>query len=221
MIKETKAVVKSPGKSIPRSREDLISSIKCLEASASCLPELAACRAIEAVHPDGLLDSNTLVEGLRKQVLAVKGGDLSHAEAMLISQATALQSIFARLVERGMGQSLRANTEMFLKLGLRAQNQCRATLETLANIKNPPNVSFVKQANIANGPQQVNNGAEASPARENKIEQTQLLEVIPNERLDFGATEKAIGNDQVMEPVEAINRATNRGRKTEECKARI
>jgi hypothetical protein len=47
-------------------------------------------------------------------------------------------------------------------MALRAQSQCRATLETLATVKNPP-VVFAKQANIANGPQQVNNTLNASP----------------------------------------------------------
>jgi hypothetical protein len=35
----------------------------------------------------------------------------------------------------------------YLRLGLKAQSQCRATLETLAAIKNPRPVAFVQQAN--------------------------------------------------------------------------
>ena len=46
--------------------------------------------------------------------------------------------------------------EAYLRMALKAQNQCRMTLETLATIKNPPAV-FARQANIAHGPQQVNN----------------------------------------------------------------
>jgi hypothetical protein len=107
-----------------------------------------------------------------------------------------------------------------MKLALRAQNQCRATLETLATIKNPP-VVFARQANFANGPQQVNNAKEAPHARENKIEQTQLLEAAPDERLDFGKTATAGGNDQTMATVGAINRATNREGKTSQRKARL
>jgi hypothetical protein len=45
-----------------------------------------------------------------------------------------------------------------MRLALKAQGQCRATLETLAAIKNPP-VVFAKQRNISHGHQQVNNGA--------------------------------------------------------------
>jgi hypothetical protein len=40
-------------------------------------------------------------------------------------------------------------------LALKAQSQCRATLETLTTIKSPP-VLFAKQENIAAGPEQVN-----------------------------------------------------------------
>ena len=47
--------------------------------------------------------------------------------------------------------------ETYMRMALKAQSQCRATLKTLANIKNPP-VVFARQANIAQGPQQVNNG---------------------------------------------------------------
>jgi hypothetical protein len=78
---------------------------------------------------------------------------------MLMAQAAALNAIFTELARRAavnMGEYLQA-TETYLRLALKSQAQCRATLQTLAEIKNPHPVAFVKQANIANGPQQVNN----------------------------------------------------------------
>jgi len=42
-----------------------------------------------------------------------------------------------------------AETDM--RLALRSQSQSRATIETLATIKNPPTV-YAKQVNLANGP---------------------------------------------------------------------
>ena len=58
--------------------------------------------------------------------------------------------------------------DRYMRLALKAQGQCRATLETLATIKNPP-VVFARQANIAQGPQQVNNvvsvSRDAQPTR--------------------------------------------------------
>jgi hypothetical protein len=43
----------------------------------------------------------------------------------------------------------------YLRLGSKAQSQCRATVETLNLMKNPPSAMFVKQANLAIN-QQVN-----------------------------------------------------------------
>jgi hypothetical protein len=66
--------------------------------------------------------------------------------------------------------------ETFLRLELKAQAQCRSTLETLATIKNPP-VIYAKQANISNN-QQINNGVPApSHAKEIKNQPNELLEV--------------------------------------------
>jgi hypothetical protein len=89
----------------------------------------------------------------------------------------------------------------------------RATLETLAAIKNPP-VIFAKQANIAHGPQQVNNGDTAPVARTEQTEkpQNELLEHDHGERLDTGAARTASKSDSAMATVEFINGTANRKR---------
>ncbi len=75
-----------------------------------------------------------------------------------------------------------------MRLTLKAQNQYRMTLETLAAIKNPP-VVFARQANInqGNGNPQLNNGRPApdnlnktrphTHAGKNENQQNELLEV--------------------------------------------
>jgi hypothetical protein len=73
-----------------------------------------------------------------------------------------------------------------LRLALKAQSQCRATLETLAVIKNPPQLSFVRQANIGHAVR-VNNGppiAALPGAGENENHPSKLLEAPHVERLD-------------------------------------
>ena len=103
---------------------------------------------------------------------------------MLNAQANALNTIFGELCRRAslnMGQHM-DTAERYLRLAFKGQGQCRATLETLAAIKNPPLV-YAKQANIAHGPQQVNNGGPGfsdalTPVRaheETGIEQSKLL----------------------------------------------
>lgn len=102
-----------------------------------------------------------LVRDLRDQTRAVtQEGDMRAPEAMLYGQAVALQTIFTSLSRRAalnVGEYMNA-AERYLRLALKAQAQCRATLETLHEMKNPRPVAFVQQANIAHGPQQVNNG---------------------------------------------------------------
>jgi hypothetical protein len=138
----------------------------------------------------GDLDLSALRDELSKQCVAVNEGDMKRPEAMLVSQAHALEAIFhelARVAALNIFTNLAAG-ETCLRLALKAQGQCRATLETLSNIKNPPaSVAFVKQANIANGPQQVNNTtcSGVSPRAEEKSNPpNELLEQQRGTRLD-------------------------------------
>lgn len=114
----------------------------------------------------GTLDVTECVLTLKKRVDTTHGGDLKHAETTLTAQAATLDAIFNEMARRAalnMGEYLDA-TERYMRLALKAQGQCRATLEALAAIKNPP-VIFAKQANIAHGPQQVNNDSFPSSTR--------------------------------------------------------
>ncbi len=161
-------------------------------------PEMAALRVVRAAEGD---------KGFGADPSAVNSGEMQQVEAMLMNQATALQSLFARLVEYGMRSELLSHLDPYLRLGLRAQAQCSRTLEALAAIKNPP-VVFVKNANIAHQ-QQVNNGVVAggfSPARESEIPPSKLLECDPDERLDFGAAATAGGIDPQLATLESLNR---------------
>ena len=150
----------------------------------------------------------TLMAQLREQAAVVNDGDLTQVEAMLMNHATALQSLFARLAERGMGCDAAEPFECNMRMALRAQAQCRATLETLANIKNPPTV-FARQANIAHGPQQVNNQAPtlASRAGETENSQTELSgnanELLPDAR----SSQAASRIDSRVEAMGKIDRA--------------
>jgi hypothetical protein len=132
------------------------------------------------------IDLPTMLEVLRDQAAVVNRGDLARVEAMLMNQATALQVLHSRLIERAMNCDHIPGFDANMRMALRAQSQCRATLETLAEIKNPP-IVYARQANVTTGPQQVNNGVVAvSRARETESEQTQLSgetnELLPDAR---------------------------------------
>jgi hypothetical protein len=106
----------------------------------------------------GEVDLAKLLDDLRTRVEKVQGGDMRPVEAMLYGQAVTLETIFTSLARRATSQEYLKQFQAYLGLALKAQAQCRATLEALAEIKNPRPVAFVKQANISGGHQQVNNG---------------------------------------------------------------
>lgn len=168
----------------------------------------AACTAVAFLGSKDL-ELMSLIGSLAEQADKVHGGELKRLESMLSAQAHSLDAIFNTLAQRAaanMGQYMDA-TEKYLRLALKAQGQCRATLETLAAIKSPP-VVFARQANIAHGPQQVNNALEpcARAHAGNLNKANELLERQDGERLDTGTTGAAIQADPAMETMGTIDR---------------
>lgn len=164
------------------------------------------------------LSVTELVASVKAHGEKVNGNDLAGAEQMLVAQAIALNSIFAEMARRSalnMGEYLDA-TDRYMRLALKAQGQCRATLETLAAIKNPP-VVFARQANIAHGPQQVNNGivpernqwatAPAHAHEQSGIKSNELLGIEDGERMDAGAQGTAVLANTRLAALGTVDRA--------------
>ena len=158
--------------------------------------------------PFGAQDLASLAATLAEHTRKLEAGGLAECEAMLLGQAHALQAIFVNLARRATKQEYLRQWEAYIRVALKAQSQCRATLETLANIKNPPTV-FAGQANIAHGPQQVNNVAQTPGLRVGQTEnpQNELSgggdELLPDSR----ASQAARQVDPAVETVGAIDRA--------------
>ena len=171
----------------------------------------AAAVIAEYGKPFGDPSIDNLMDSLAVSVDALNKGSMKRCEAMLFGQAHVLQAIFTSLSRRAINQDFMKNYETYLRLALKAQGQCRATLETLAAIKNPP-VIFAKQANFAHGPQQVNNGMpSAMPhAREEKtIQSNELLTdgVQNGPTMDSGRTSATSGIDTELATVGKIDGA--------------
>lgn len=175
----------------------------------------AAVVITEYGKPFGELDVMALADVLVERSKEVSSGDMHMVEAMLIDQAHALQAIFMNFARRTLNQEYQKNVESFMRMALKAQNQCRMTLETLAIVKNPP-VVIAKQANISQGPQQVNNGIPASvhPAHVREEKEIQSNEVLTDgvehgQTLDTRGTAAAGGTDPAMATLEQIDRPAN------------
>ena len=195
------------------------------KARMALLPSVNGAAVIEAYQANVIgkdADINVVIDRLRETFQDVKDGDLHTLEAMLISQATALQTIFTSLARRASTQERLPQYQTFLGLALKAQTQSRATISALVDLKYPRQATFVKQANIAHGPQQVNNGAAAGAssdqyaqarthAEKSTLEQNKLLEAEhgqPGKRMDTRAAQKAERSYQAVETVEPVHRAT-------------
>jgi hypothetical protein len=83
--------------------------------------------------------------------------------------------------------------------------------ETLFEMRNPRPAAFVKQANIANGPQQVNNGVPSAESPSHAGLPTnrsdELLGLNHEQRLDTGTAGAAGGVHSRLETVGAVNRS--------------
>lgn len=159
-------------------------------------------------EPLGITES---IAALRSQIAKVNSGDLSQVEAMLYGQANALTSIFhecARRAALNMGQYPEA-MERYMRLALKAQSQCRTTLEALIEAKAPKAVAFVRQANIANGHQQVNNGEAAQGRAEIFDNEPNELQPTPVRSLASGAPAAGVRADTGAAAVVEIDRAAN------------
>ena len=155
----------------------------------------------------GALDLTEVASVLSDEVKRVRKGDMAGPEAMLVSQAQALDAIFTELARRSalnMGEYIEAS-ERYMRLALKAQAQCRTTIQALAEMKNPP-VVIARQANISNGPQQVNNGT-ASRAEVSDNRPNELLETEHDKRVDSGAPATSGSSDPGLGAMEALNRA--------------
>ncbi|GAC1626791.1 MAG: hypothetical protein NVS9B10_15090 [Nevskia sp.] len=183
------------------------------KASELLRPSVQAAATIQqfSLNTVGDLNINAVVGGLAGNIEKVVKGDLGRVEATLMAQAEALSSIFTSMAARAAlnaGEHMQA-TESYLRLALKAQAQCRATLETLAQIKNPQPTAFIRQQNIAAN-QQVNNGASSAAlpvARagnsENQSNEISAVTYEQRQRLDFGTQGAASGRDPAMAALDA------------------
>jgi len=159
---------KTPGNKTPPEK-----SHQALMAELAVSASLTGAIVVEkfSKHTVGEVSLEATAQALALKMGATQKGNLSHAEATLTAQAEALNAMFTELSRRAalnMGEYLDA-TESYLRLALKAQAQCRSTLQALAEMKHPPHVAWVKQTNIAHQ-QQINTGAAPTKMAQESLE---------------------------------------------------
>lgn len=149
----------------------------------------------------------------------MNAGDLSGPEAVLTAQAQTSDAIFDNLARRAIA-NLNAGygdaAERYLRQSMKAQSQSRATLEALAEMKDPHPIAFVKHANIAAGHQQANNApGDQSRAREIESTQNKVLETSRGDWLDTETQSTASRVDKELAAVGEVNGTENDGRQSQ------
>jgi hypothetical protein len=176
-------------------------------------PSVSAAQTIkQAARPGFDLGLQSVIDALREQTDALTKGDLSRFEAMLAIQAHTLDALGNYLARRAMTNATEGYldaSETYMRLALRAFSGCRANVETLATMKNPPALAIVRQANIGNAVQ-VNNGT-APPSRARAFAENspnELLGVSDGERVDGGATATTGASHHELATVGAVHRTS-------------
>lgn len=192
-------------------------------AKKATLPEAMAADVLESFG-DGADWGASLraLNDLRADALGTPN-DTKVIERMLLAQSTVLQSLFANYMTRASRTDMLPKLQAFAELALKAQNQCRRTLATLAEIRNPRRTQFIKQLNQAVN-QQVNNDKSLAAAESRKIpesEPPELLTGIPSETLDTGRTATPISSRASLEAVGAQHRPTNARRESPQQQERF
>lgn len=146
---------------------------------------------LSTVYGEDALDLTALSHHLSERAQALQGdAPLRQVEEMLLSQAHALSVMFTVLADKATSQEYMKNMETYTRLALKAQGQCRATLETLAAIKQPRHVVIAQQANLAHQ-QQVNNGTAGQPGTAPAAAQ-QAIAHQPGQPIPVGVPDPAI-----------------------------
>jgi hypothetical protein len=200
----SKPAVKEPGSSV-LARASVMPSIGSAYTRSCFLP-----KAFDGV------DIGDHAKSISDKCGKVVNGKMDGPEALLMAHALTLDAMFNDLAQRAaknIGVHLPA-TEAYMRMALKAQAQCAATIRVLGELKSPKQVAFIKQANVAHGHQQVNNGAPAEAAadaarahEEKPIQSNELLTEQHGTTLDFGATGGASRGYQAMEAVGEVDRA--------------
>ena len=169
-------------------------------ATIACEPTFKAALTAQLYAPAPGQELDTVAMHSKTAELAyyAKNEGLGEIEVMMAAQIYALDSIFhytAGRAKANMGQYPHA-ADMYMRLALKAQTQCRSTAETLSAIKNPR--AYIRQTNIAQN-QQVNNSGNFSD------QANELLSEQKHETLDFGGKSASGRTNSALAALEAIS----------------
>ena len=177
--------------------EDSAEGKKNATAKRLLEPAIQSAIAIECL--DDAYSVKYLTRELENQNKLLEQDSMERASDILLAQAHSLNALSSYMIRKGHYSDYIDHLKAYFNIALKAQNQCRMTLETLAEINNPKTYIQNNKAQY----QQVNNGEQPSRAGENLKSTNELLTDGSNdyETMDARGTTKASRTDKEMEAV--------------------
>jgi len=179
-------------------------------ARTSLAPEFGALLAMSAINKKSAVHKEVELDALLDELITATSDEGATGTNRLMSQAIVLDRLFTHLTAAAMRQEYVSQIAPALTLALRAQAQCRATLQAVSDIRHPR--QYVGTQNVteqynAGGHQQVNRDAHAGTA-ENPP--TELSEGTTNELHPNGGAPSGVeGAGDALEAVEALDGTAN------------
>jgi hypothetical protein len=167
-------------------------------------PSLGYARTINLLHLSDVDQSELLRKAIEGQIAAFLSDELAAVADVLVGQATVLNTVFTHYVQLSTLAKTYEHKELLMNLALKAQDQCRKTIESMHSIKNPKKgATFIKNA-IA---KQVNQLAVQTEELQKR------LEAQPYAAMDTGSQRETAALDIDSEAVAPLNRGKNRAGK--------
>ena len=91
------------------------------------------------------LTPTSLAKTVQESREKIASGDFSELEGQLITQSVVLGRIFEVYTQKMITSKYIGAQEIFGQLALKSQAQCRKTLKTLVELKNPKMNTFIKE----------------------------------------------------------------------------
>ena len=159
----------------------------------------------KGLHAENIpLDLTESVDMMKAYAQSISQGNLRPAEEMLATQFNVLDVIFHQLALRASVSTSPKSRQIYLTMALKAQNQSRATIQTLSEIKFPKTLALVEQANIVQ--QQVHRTSITVKDSNNLKTPNELLELKNEKRLDNREKIETVDNHPEMEALEDFYR---------------
>jgi len=115
-----------------RGRQRIIAALECLQAGPG-----AASGDLLTMLPDDEAVDRAIV-AIEESLAKLQTDDFSAMKATLAAQAASLDVVFSEFAKRAARTVVVKVSEVDMRFALKAQAQCRATVESLARLRNVP-----------------------------------------------------------------------------------